>query len=390
MAALNAFVCLAILGLASASVPLDTGSTGDNDEAIKTCAELCAEDEGMDKETCATECAVHTDNTDPEWSRDEGLRGFVADKVDNEQTSNQKDGAPAMAVAHEKISGEEQEQFECVPTVSPTDEPTFKDLDFNGDGEISKPEAYAFGEKMCEPNERVNDIFTMADRNADGFISKDEFNIRGENTSVEQGIDATMDRLTPGDDEYAECNLPPFRHFDEDKNGYIAEWELAKAVEFELNRRTETPGPAGSGMGGLDTADPARKEAFRKIQDMIMEEARAQFQEADTDEDGRISEKEFEAAGKEEDMGDQFEEQAKLPEDEGVTDLDDLSVEKPQKAANFLQSATNEPLARRFLVAQHDEASFLAKFQGPVVKSQPASTGGGLCRLWSKGMPTEQ
>merc|ERR1719272_2175134 len=207
----------------------------------KACPELCAGAQGMDKETCLTDCAVHTDAKVPNevgGTYEEGLEEFVHDAVYNEQVNNTK-----TVKAFEKMSGVPAESFQCIPTVKP-ENIKFEDVDQNGDGAITKVEAYAFGEKMCEPNERVNDLFNMADVNADGKVSKDEFEDRGENQVIEHGIDQVIDKLSPGEDEYAECSLPPFEKFDKDQDGFLHEWELADAFMFELDRR------AGFGIGG--------------------------------------------------------------------------------------------------------------------------------------------
>lgn len=279
-----------------------------------------------------TECAVSTDtrvNNEAGGTLEEGMEEFVHDKVYNEQVAKEKDGTPEMAETFEKMSGEDAAQFQCLPTVNP-EEVTFADVDLNGDGEITKPEAYAFGEKMCEPNERVNDLFGMADVNADGVISKKEFNGRGENQVIEHGVDETLDKLMPGDDEYAECSLPPFSHFDKDHDGFLHEWELADAFMFELDRR--------AGFGVDTITDEERKKKLSDMKDKIMETIPEKFKEADTDGDGKISPEEWDQKTKNtEDMGDQFEEQGEMDEDEDSTDIDDLPSVAAAPAPAFLQ-----------------------------------------------------
>jgi len=272
-------------------------------EATTKCVELCKTDSGMDADSndCLTECAVSTDLHTHHL--DAGIRHFVKDEAHNEK------GGKKMQEAHNEKAP--LEVLGCTPEVDLKKAPDFKDLDTNGDGVIDAEESLAWNEKACVPDEMSEQIFHQADTNQDKVIDKSEWKEAGEDTKHEQAMDKALEKVSEGDDEYNPVQNPPFKEFDHNDDGALDESEQKDAFKHEVGRRSEHRYDAVD-----DLPKDAQKDLEPEVQDAI--------DTVDTDDDGKISEKEYtEKDGDGSDLGQEYKEAADADEDS--TDVDDLS-----------------------------------------------------------------
>jgi collagen type III alpha len=133
----------------------------------------------------------------------------------------------------------------------PTPEETFKRLDVNGDGKISKDEAPP----------RLAQNFDRFDIDKDGFISLREFRAGQSGGPGGQGVprvtpEETFKRLdVNGDGKISKDEAPPrlvqsFDRFDIDKDGFISlrEFQAARAAAPENPDRPQRPRASGNGQ----------------------------------------------------------------------------------------------------------------------------------------------
>jgi len=299
-------------------------------ESVKKCEELCAKDRGLDAETCATECATHTDVATHHLNQ--GLEGMVRDEAHNEK------GGKKM---EEKAEADLPVDVpDCTPMVDIDSPPKLDEIDYKRDGVIDQEEAREWGHKACVPDEMTDQIFSQADANQDDKISPEEYENSGEDTTHEEAIDKALEKHSEGDDEYNGVQAPPLEEFDENNDGGLDKEEHEDAVKFEMERR-------GEGRWSVDDSEVpegAADDAFDKV---------------DTDGDGQIEGDEYTESDEDggSDMGQEIKEAAAADED--AKDPDDLPTADaaPAPAASMIST--------RFKVAQRDEAAFLRRFKTP-------------------------
>lgn len=270
------------------------------------CARICREARGLGADACMAECRSHTDAAqDP----DQGLRDFVADRSYNQPSGR---GGEAMQEAYHRMHPRGERVPDCVPKFK--GEPTFDDVDVDGDGVITVAEATTFAEQMCVSDKMAMQMFTVADADQDKALSREEFAKVGEETTAEHVVDKVADEQTEGDQQYNEVKTPPFEEFDEDGDGFLNGDELRGVVSFEFHRRL--PG--------------ASDEEINKMVDDSAEDLAKLMTDFDKDSDGQISKSEWysEKWGEQAGMGEELQEAAK--QDENAEAPDDLErVEHP-------------------------------------------------------------
>jgi len=301
-------------------------------EADKTCAEICAEDKGLDADTCVTECEVHTDLQTHHMN--DGVDDFAEDEAYNE--------ANGQGVEDHVEANHPVDVLDCAPEVDIDKPPALEDIDTKQDGVIDQEEAREWGHKACVTDEMTDQIFSQADKNVDHVIDKEEYDRTGEDTVHEEAIDDALEEHSEGDDEYNPVDTPPLEEFDDNNDGGLDEEEHKDAVQFEMERR---------GEGRYDDPEVPEQptdEAFKKV---------------DTDGNGKITGDEYTETPEDggSDLGEELTEAAGADED--ATDPDDL----PRSGAEGAP-AEAALLSKRFKVAQRDEAAFLRRFQIPQQK----------------------
>eukprot|EP00746_Dinoflagellata_sp_MGD_P161588 gnl/MRDRNA2_/MRDRNA2_88792_c0_seq1.p1 gnl/MRDRNA2_/MRDRNA2_88792_c0~~gnl/MRDRNA2_/MRDRNA2_88792_c0_seq1.p1 ORF type:complete len:413 (-),score=128.90 gnl/MRDRNA2_/MRDRNA2_88792_c0_seq1:24-1262(-) len=319
--------------------------------ANEDCVAICQHDTGMDKESCATQCATSTDLTTHHM--DEGVDSIAEDKAYNEAGGN---------AIEEHVEGEHPvDVLDCAPQVDIEHPPELDELDTNQNGVVEQGEAEEWGHKACVPDEMTDQIFSQADTNCDHVIDKAEYEESGPDTAQEQAVDEALEETSEGDDEYNNVQSPPLEEFDEDDSGTLDEKEHHEAVEFEMERRGEER------WGTDDSEVPAQ-------------ETEQAFDDVDTDDDGLIEGDEYVAPAEDggSDLGEEITEAAH--QDEDATDPDDLNQQPaaPAPAAAMLsthtkvaqrsKAASESMLSSRFRKAQHNEAAFLKRFNIPKQK----------------------
>lgn len=193
----------------------------------------------------------------------------------------------------------------------PQKEALLKDIDFDNDGSLSMEEVQLFGRLSCTPGPMIAQMFNMEDVNPkDGKISQAEWDGAGEDTKTERQIDqfidetinAAVDELDGHLKEEAdgmirdmaaqEVDAKDFGHLDADGDGYVEEFELFSAV-----------------MGEVKVRKPdASHELLQYFSNKFWKSIDEIFPKIDTNGDFLISQEEYEAASKRNDMGDELEE----------------------------------------------------------------------------------
>lgn len=193
----------------------------------------------------------------------------------------------------------------------PQKEALMKDIDFDNSGSLSMEEVQLFGQLACAPGDMMAQQFAMVDVNPkDGKISQAEWDRAGEDTKTERLIDqfiddtinAAVEELDGHLKEEAdgmirdmaaqEVDAKDFGHLDADGDGYVEEFELFSAVMGEV--RVRKPDASHALLHYFSNK-------FWKSIDEI-------FPKIDTNGDFLISQEEYEAASKRNDMGDELEE----------------------------------------------------------------------------------
>jgi len=302
-------------------------------DADKTCEEICAEDKGMDADTCITECETHT-NLQTHHMND-GVDDFAEDEAYNEANG---EGVEEHVEANHPV-----DVLDCAPEVDIDQAPTLKEIDTKQDGVIDQEEAREWGHKACVPDEMTDQIFSQADKNCDHTVSEEEFDRTGEDTVHEEAVDDALEEHSEGDDEYNPVDTPPLEEFDDNKDGGLDKEEHKDAVQFEMERRKE----GRWDVSDAEVPEGATNEAFDKV---------------DTDGDGQIEGDEYVDAPEDggSDLGEELTEAAGADED--AKDPDDLPRSGEEGAP---AGAAASLLSKRFKVAQRDEAAFLRRFQIP-------------------------
>lgn len=193
----------------------------------------------------------------------------------------------------------------------PQKEALLKDLDYDHDGSLSMEEAQLFGRLSCTPGPIIAQMFDKEDNNPkDGKISQAEWDKAGEDTKTErqidefidETIDAAVDELDGPLKEEAdgmirdmatqEVDAKDFGHLDADGDGYVEEFELFSAVMGEVRVRKPD----------------ASHELLQYFSNKFWKSIDEIFPKIDTNGDFLISQEEYEAASKRNDMGDELEE----------------------------------------------------------------------------------
>lgn len=253
----------------------------------------------MGLDSCETDCAVHADVAK---SNEDALGDYVEGESYNKPAG---DGSEAMEEVYEETYGDGTIP-DCTPELE-GEEPTFEDIDGDGDGSITEDELTAFGARMCVSKEMCIQMFSIADISPmDEKLSPEEYAAAGEESAAEVAMDEGVDNVTEGDQEYHETKDPGFEEFDGNGDDIIDEIEASKAIELELSRRL-----------------PGKSE--EQVKEMADELAEKFVAGVDKGGDGKISREEWNRAvsGPPEDMGTELAEAAEAA-DAGAADPDAL------------------------------------------------------------------
>jgi len=307
------------------------------------CWEMCKHAKGLGASSCMTDCRTHTDS---HWDDEEAVKQFVEDKSYNEA------GGEAMERAYEEKYGEKV--LSCRPKFD--GKPSFDDLDEDGDGVLTASEMIDFGAKMCVSDEMAMQLFTMADSNRNKVIDPKEWATVGEETRTEQAIDAAVDEAqgAMSEDVYNEVKTPHFEEFDHNGDGVLSDEELEDVLMHEFYRRFP---------------DATEEQVHSMAGDVVQDLAEI-VDRMDQNGDGKISKAEFEAKGKQVDLGHELEEAAYG--DKNGQDPDNLHrVEHPTAAPlppDYLPEAPGpaaSPAPALFFVRFRKPASDYARFRTP-------------------------
>lgn len=299
----------------------------EEDEAVTAqhCEDLCKYAEGMDKGSCMNECSVHTDVAQ---NTRHGVKNFVKDQVTN------KKGGKKMEAHAEKEFG--MDIADCIPQIDVDEPPTFDEVDTSKDGIIDSDEALAYGNKACIPDAFMMQLFEETDLDQDKQVTREEFDRSGEDTALEEEIDAAFDKPTQGDDEINTVDLPDFDVFDKNEDGVLDETELGGAFRLEMQRRNP-------------------KASAEQVTDM-QHSVKGAIEKIDTNGDGVIDREEYNKAANNK-MGDELGEQAQADED-----LPELDGTKPAPNAETAFEPKVEP----------EEAAETPEPAEPVEPAEPA------------------
>lgn len=292
--------------------------------AADLCEEMCQEAQHVG--SCLTDCRVQTDvNTDAQ----DGVESMVEDQTVNVQ------GGEAMEKKFEATTNETV--VSCIPEFE--GQPTFEDVDADGSGTISADEAIVFGEKMCVPETMAMQIFTEADADFNKELSPEEWAHTGEDTELEQEVDAIADEKSEADDQHHEVSVPSFDDWDKNADGVLDADEMMEVLNFALKAR------------GFDVEQEASlatsEEDLALLQEYVNEELDGLMTALDTNGDGVIDRAEFETESGG-DMGDEMGEAQDADLDSASGDVNDPAAAVP--------AVPTEAPAGLFLRARHHAA----------------------------------